>query len=73
MNAFNRIITIIVLFILLALALALAVVPLDVVNWMQELLANFSAWLARLQATDSTNYNIARAALAVAALLVLLP
>ena len=73
MNAFNRIITIIVLFILLALLLALAVSPLDVVNWMQELLANFSAWLARMQATDPTNFNIARAALAVAALLVLLP
>lgn len=73
MNAFNRIVTIIVLFILLALLLALAVSPLDVVNWMQGQLANFSAWLARLQATDPTNFNIARAALAVAALIVLLP
>ena len=43
MNTFNRIITIIVLFILLALLLALAVAPLDVVNWMQGQLANFSA------------------------------
>ncbi len=73
MNALNRIITIIVLFVLLALLLALAVSPLDLVNWVQGLLANFSAWLARMQVTDPTNFNIARAALAVAALLVLLP
>ncbi len=61
MNAFNRIVTIIILFILLALLLALAISPLDVVHWMQEHLANFSAWLARLQATDPTNFNIGRA------------
>ncbi len=73
MNAFNRIVTIIILFILLALLLALAISPLDVVHWMQEHLANFSAWLARLQATDPINFNIGRAAVAVAALLVLLP
>jgi hypothetical protein len=73
MNAFNRIVTIIVLFILLALLLALAVSPMEVVHWMQGQLATFGAWLARLQATDPMNFNIARAALAVAALIVLLP
>ena len=73
MNAFNRIVTIIVLFILLALLLALAVSPMEVAHWMQGQLATFSAWLARMQVTDPTNFNIARAALAVAALIVLLP
>ena len=73
MNAINRIISILILLLLLALLLALAFSPGEVVNWMQAQLANFSAWLARSQVTDPTNFNIARAAIAVAALILLLP
>ena len=73
MNAINRIISILVLLLLLALFLALAFAPGEVTHWMQEQLANFSSWLAHFQATDPTNFNIARAAIAVAALILLLP
>ncbi len=55
MNAFNRIVTIIILLILLALLLALAVSPS--MRPLDPSIANFSAWLARLQATDPINFN----------------
>ncbi|NUQ37726.1 MAG: hypothetical protein HUU23_07985 [Caldilineales bacterium] len=73
MNALNRILSLLLFLVLLAALLALALIPQDFLNWLQLQLGNLVAQVNRLQLTDPTNFNIARAAVAVAALLIFLP
>lgn len=73
MNALNRTLSLLLFLLLLAFFLALALIPNDFLNWLQLQLSQITAQINRFQLTDPTNFNIARAAVAVAALLVFLP
>ncbi|MCP4165021.1 MAG: hypothetical protein GY759_03890 [Chloroflexi bacterium] len=73
MNTVNRIVSIVVFVLLLLILVALALAPNDVISWVQMQLSDLSATISRQQVIDTTNYNIARVAVVVAALLVLLP
>ena len=73
MNAFNRLIAGLIVFLLLALFIALAAAPGPVLSWLQQQLSNFSAWVSRFQVTDPTNFTIARVAVVIAALLLFTP
>lgn len=73
MNAINRIVSALLFLLLLAAFVALALIPNEFLNWLQVNLSNLTAQINRFQATDPTNFTIARVAVAVAALLVFIP
>lgn len=73
MNVLNRVISVILFVLLLAGFIALAVIPNDFLNWLQQNIGSLMAQINRFQATDPTNFNIARVAVIVAALLLFLP
>lgn len=71
MDAFNRIVAVILWLGLLALALVLATVPLGAVAWMQAQLAAAESWLSGWQAANPTYFIVGQATLGLGALLVL--
>ncbi len=73
MRLFNRLITILVLILMLVCLVALALSPQDVLAFVQRALLNFSNFLVAFQARDPLNFNIARVAVILGALVVLLP
>lgn len=73
MRLFNRLVTFFVLALALICLVALALSPQDVLAFVQRALLNFSNFLVSYQATDPLNFNIARVAAILGALVVLLP
>ena len=73
MNTVNRIIAILLFLLLLVIIVALALSPGESINWLQMQLSDLNSIITRYQITDPTNFNIARVAAVVAALLLLVP
>ena len=63
MNAFNRLITIVIVLGLFVLVVAVALSPVNALSWLQDQIANLAAGIARYQALEPTNLAIAAAAL----------
>ncbi|NOZ48866.1 MAG: hypothetical protein GXP37_02310 [Chloroflexi bacterium] len=73
MNQVNRVVAILFFLLLLVFFVGLGLFPTDMVNWLQVQLSTLTNHIARFQAFDPTNFNLARIAVVVAALLVFLP
>ncbi len=73
MNAFNRIVVFIVLALLLISLVALALAPFSTLSWLQGVLGNGAAVISEYQTSDTLNFNIARIAVVIAALVIFLP
>ena len=73
MNALNRAVTLIVLTLILILIIAMALSPNEVLSWMQMTMGKAVVAVSHFQQQDVTNFNIARIAAVVAALILLVP
>ncbi len=73
MNAFNRLITFLIILGLLVLVVAVALSPINALNWRQGQIAVLATAIARYQALEPTNLAIARAAAVIAALVIFVP
>ncbi len=73
MNAFNRLITFLIILGLFVLVVAVALSPVNALNWLQDQIASLAAAIARYQALEPTNLAIARAAAVIAALVIFVP
>ena len=73
MNQLNRVVASLFFLLLLVFFVGLGLFPMDMVNWLQVQLGTLTNQIARFQAIDSTNFNLARIAVVVAALLLFLP
>jgi hypothetical protein len=69
MDAFNRIVAIVLWIVLLATALILAVLPVASIHWLQAQLAALDTWLAGWQAANPTYFIVGQATLGLSALL----
>lgn len=73
MRILNRLVTFFVLSLALLCLIALALAPQSVIAFVQRNLLTFSNFLVGYQASDPLNFNIARVAVVIGALVVLLP
>lgn len=73
MRIFNRFVTFFVLVLALLSLVALALAPQGILAWVQRSLMTFSNFLVGYQGSDPLNYNIARVAVVIGALVILLP
>lgn len=71
MNAFNRILAIVLWLLLLAGALVFAASPLNTIAWLQQQLSELNRWLTEWHAENVTSFVIAQATVGVTALLIL--
>lgn len=70
MDAFNRIVAILLWLLLLAAALVLAAVPIGAGQWVQHQLAGLEQWLTGWQATNATYFIVGQATVGLGALLI---
>jgi hypothetical protein len=70
MNAFNRVLAIVVCVVLMAVVGVTAVAPITTVAYLQDALAQAQAWLSAQQEIDASNFLIGQIAVGVIALLV---
>lgn len=71
MNAFNRLVAILLWLTLLLAIWAAAISPLEIIAWLQASLSNLAAWLTAVQTDNPVYFIVGQAAVGVGALLVL--
>ena len=70
MNLFNRIVATLLWLTLMGVCLVAAIVPLQIVDWLQGQLTDAAAWLHALQADNPTYFIVGQAAFGIGALLI---
>ncbi len=73
MNIFNRVLVVLLLILLLALAVLIAILPIQTVQAVEAAMRNFGAFLANTETSHLWLFVIARVALVLIALAVILP